>query len=194
MRHALFPGFADPAREAQACFRRLLEATARPGTIVRLDAPAAPPPLSPAAAALALTLCDADTPIWLEARLATAETCAWLRFHTGCPIVADEAEAAFVFATAALASPDRLASGSDEYPDRSATLVLEVDGIGAGEGLMLRGPGIEGETRLAVSGLPAWFRPWRERNAALYPRGVDAVLVAADRLVALPRSTTILVG
>ncbi|MFQ3623222.1 MAG: phosphonate C-P lyase system protein PhnH [Acetobacteraceae bacterium] len=193
MRHALLPGFADPARQAQACFRRLLEATARPGTIVRLDAPA-PPPLPPAAAALALTLCDADTPVWLEPRLATGEVRAWLRFHSGCPIVADEAEAGFAFASAALAGPDRLACGSDDYPDRSATLVLEVCALGSGETLILRGPGIEGEARLAVSGLPEWFRPWRERNAALYPRGVDAVLVAADRLAALPRSTVIVAG
>ena len=37
---------------------------------------------------------------------------------------------------------DRFALGTSEYPDRSTTLVLQVDRFGGGEGLSLAGPGI----------------------------------------------------
>ena len=39
---------------------------------------------------MALTLCDHDTPVWLDPVLAASEAVAgWLRFHTGAPLVTD---------------------------------------------------------------------------------------------------------
>ena len=92
----LAPGFHDPQLDAQRVFRQLLQAMARPGQIVPIDRlPEAPKPLSGGAAALALTLFDLDTPIWLdEALRATAGD--YLAFHTGAPVTADVGEAAFV--------------------------------------------------------------------------------------------------
>ena len=52
-------GFADPATDAAHAFRSVMEAMARPGThsgISRVQHP--PAPLSPAAGAVLLTLCD----------------------------------------------------------------------------------------------------------------------------------------
>src|SRR5690606_9187527 len=91
-------GFADPVRDAQGCFRAIMNALARPGTLQRIDPGALEPPapLTPTAAAVALTLFDYDTPIWLDPSLArSAAVAAFLRFHTGAPIVADALEAAF---------------------------------------------------------------------------------------------------
>ena len=66
----LAPGFHDPQLDAQRVFRQLLQAMARPGQIVPIDRlPEAPKPLSGGAAALALTLFDLDTPIWLDEAL-----------------------------------------------------------------------------------------------------------------------------
>lgn len=189
----LSPGFAAPVRDAQAAFRALLEAMARPGTIVTPGSPPSPP-LPPAMAALALTLLDADTPVWLDGVETQADALAWLRFHCGCRIVSDAAEAAFVLVTEAARMPPHagLDAGSDEYPDRAATLVLAVDALGRGETLRLSGPGIDGTATLRVAGLPGRFLPEREANRRLFPRGVDCVLVAGDSLAALPRGTAIL--
>ena len=58
---------------AQSVFRKVMDATARPGSIHSV-APVggAPALLAPAAAAIALTLFDHDTPVWLDARLSAS--------------------------------------------------------------------------------------------------------------------------
>jgi alpha-D-ribose 1-methylphosphonate 5-triphosphate synthase subunit PhnH len=188
----LSAGFASPVRDAQAAFRCLLEAMARPGSIVVPRAPAAPPaPLPPAMAAVALTLLDADTPLWLDDGAEAVRS--WLRFHCGCRLVADPGEASFLFVTDGARMPAHagLRAGSDEYPDGSATVVVAVEALGRGEALALTGPGIDGTTELRVAGLPDRFVTERAGNLALFPRGIDAMLVAGGRLAALPRSTAL---
>ena len=86
------PGFADPVAEAQSCFRAVLAATSRPGTIMAAGhGLVPPPPMQPATAAVLLTLVDADTPLWLDAGL--AEAWDWLAFHCGAPKAAIDAAA-----------------------------------------------------------------------------------------------------
>lgn len=188
----LDPGFADPVRDAQACFRAVLDATAHPGRVVTLPAglPHAPG-LGPAAAAIALTLCDIDTPVWLDEAAAGAAD--YLAFHCGAPLAAslEAARFAFIADPATLPPLASFALGTDEYPERAATLVVEVGGLAAGAGAVLRGPGIRGDARLGVAGLPARFWAERAALAELFPRGVDLLFVCGDALAAVPRSTQI---
>ncbi|WP_135466380.1 phosphonate C-P lyase system protein PhnH [Crenalkalicoccus roseus] len=185
----LSPGFAAPATEAQRCFRALLEAMSRPGRVRSLPAPAAPPaPLGPAAAAVLLTLADADAPVWLDAGPAAE---AWARFHAGCPLVAEPGAAAFALATGAPPALDALEAGTEEEPHRSATLILQVAALEEGAGWRLSGPGIEREHRLAVAGLPEGFLAQWAANRRRFPRGVDVILCAGVRVAALPRTVTI---
>ncbi|WP_052341307.1 phosphonate C-P lyase system protein PhnH [Salinarimonas rosea] len=192
---ALSPGFADPVLDAQAAFRAVMEALARPGTPQRLPVGLAPPaPLSPALAAIALTLADHEAPLWLDAPLAAKPAvAAWLRFHTGARIVADGREAAFALVSdpAALAPFDRFALGELAYPDRSTTLVLACERLATDRGLVLEGPGIRETARLDAAPLPDGFVARWRANGALFPRGVDVILTAGDRVVGLPRTTTI---
>jgi alpha-D-ribose 1-methylphosphonate 5-triphosphate synthase subunit PhnH len=185
----LAPGFRDPVHDAQTTFRAILDALAHPGRIVeRPAALAALAPLGDAAAAIALTLCDMDTPIWLDSGLARCAD--YLRFHCGAPLSAPgDAHFAFVSDPSALPALDAFALGSDEYPDRSTTLVVEVAGLRAGEGHALSGPGVAGSARLAVAGLPGGF--WREREtlAVLMPRGLDVIFTCGPRLAVVPRTT-----
>ena len=181
---ALEGGFADPPVEAAHAFRAALRAMARPGTVHRVAGVRPPVPLSPAAGALALTLADGDTPLWLGPSLGGEDVRAWLTFHTGAPILApgaSPAEARFAFGRWEELPLAEFAVGTPEYPDRSATLVVEVDALGRAH--RLTGPGIATEAWLTAPD-PAFFRA----NRALYPLGLDVFLACGDRLAALPRT------
>jgi alpha-D-ribose 1-methylphosphonate 5-triphosphate synthase subunit PhnH len=188
----LAPAFADPVRGSQAVFRSVMDAMARPGTIVATGGLAqAPQPLGPAAAAVALTLIDYETPAWLDPALAQSpEVAAWLRFHTGAPLTDDPRQAAFGF----IGDPPRMppfqvfSQGSMEYPDRAATLVLQVERLSDDGGFCLSGPGVKGTRALSASPLPADFAARMCANRALFPRGLDIILVSATMVAALPRS------
>jgi alpha-D-ribose 1-methylphosphonate 5-triphosphate synthase subunit PhnH len=188
----LAPAFDDPALASQAVFRTVMEALARPGLARPLPSKlTVPPPLAPTAAAVALTLLDYETPFWLDQGLAAArEVAPWFRFHTGAPLTADCARAAFAFVSDPAAMPafDAFSPGSLEYPDRSATLVVQVASFGNGEELKLSGPGIAGTRRFSAQQLPADFRARLIANREMFPRGLDLILVSEDAVAALPRS------
>jgi len=185
----LQPGFADPVAGAQACFRAVLDAMARPGQIRAAGADLSPPePLAPATAAVLLTLLDYDTPVWLDS--ATAAAREWIAFHCGAPIVSDIAACGFAVA---LACPglSTMPAGSHESPESAATLVLQVKALGCGRQFRLQGPGLRVPATLAVAGLPTDFAGAWQDNHALFPRGIDIVLCAGTSLAALPRGVAV---
>ena len=188
----LAPGFSDPGHDAQRLFRAVLDAFAHPGRIMSLpDPPAGPGTISPATAAYLLTLVDRDTPLWLAPEFELPAVRDFVRFHTGAPIVARRDEAVFAVLAHDTASLDGFAIGTDPYPDRSATLVIEVPVLGAGAARRWRGPGIDGQAAVAVGGLGADFwQAWAD-NHALFPCGVDIVFAAGSQLLALPRSIAV---
>ena len=188
-------GFADPVFDGQKVFRATMDAVANPGRVQPLGTLATPPaPLTTELAALALTLCDHDSPVWLDAHLAAAPAVAdWLRFHTGAPITADKQQAMFALISDPTAMPslEGFALGTDEYPDRSTTLIIAVHGLENGPALELRGPGIKDLATLAPHPLPADFVPQWAENRQPFPRGVDVILVAPGVVAGLPRTTRI---
>lgn len=195
-------GFADPVLASQRVFRALLDATARPGRIAVLPADATDglgvAGLSVAAYAALLALLDAETDVALEAGTVAARDP--LRFHTGTRIAPSVSQAAFVAVDAEHAAPSlwaRLGTGTDLRPQDGATLLVDVPSLhdgraAAGEAaLVLRGPGIESEHRLAVGGLDARFWDARAALAPAYPCGVELLLACGDRLAAIPRTTRV---
>ncbi|MEM7123958.1 MAG: phosphonate C-P lyase system protein PhnH [Pseudomonadota bacterium] len=189
---APWPAFADPVFDAQRAFRGLLDAMARPGTIVPLTVELdAPPPLSIAATAVALTLFDHETPLWLDNHAAGSDVLSFLGFHCGCPIAKDPADAAFavIAEPAAMPALDRFAIGSDTYPDSSTTIVIDLPSLDEGPVVGLSGPGIDGRATVAPVGLPAKFWDWTAMNRALFPLGVDVILTNRDAVTCLPRTT-----
>jgi|SRR5215510_9567988 len=189
---SLPPGFANPVLSAQSTFRCIMDALARPATVRILpEHLLAPRPLSCGAAAVALTLCDHDTPVWLDAPLAAApNVVSWLRFHTGATVVAKPAEAAFAVIGAPAQAPpfDAFALGTAEYPDRSTTLILQIDSLTQGQPLTFVGPGIRQGALLRARPLPHDIRKRLAANRALFPRGIDLVLVTETAIAAIPRS------
>jgi alpha-D-ribose 1-methylphosphonate 5-triphosphate synthase subunit PhnH len=184
---------ADPPHDAQRLFRAVLEGFSHPGRIVVLPRPpAGVGPLGAASTAFVLTLIDRDTPLWLAPRFDVTAVRDFVRFHTGAPIVTNEADALF-----ALVTPDRaplldgFAIGTDPYPDRSATLVVEVPSLSTGPERLLRGPGIQDRATTRIDGLPASFWSEWKANHALFPCGIDVVFTAGSGLLALPRSIVV---
>jgi alpha-D-ribose 1-methylphosphonate 5-triphosphate synthase subunit PhnH len=186
-------GFADKVTSAQAVFRSVMDAMARPGSVQRVAAvTGAPVPMMRATAAIALTLFDHDTPIWLDPLMReTTSVAKWLKFHTSAPVVADSSICSFALIAdvAVLPGLDRFSFGSNEYPDRSTTLILQVESLTDGAALELRGPGIDGTATLRARIQPADMFERLAINATLFPRGIDVVLVADDAIVAIPRTT-----
>src|SRR6201995_5547805 len=90
-------GFADKVLSAQSTFRAVMDAMARPGSIQRVTAqPGTPPGMMRGSAAIALTLFDHDTPIWLDAAMsATSDVARWLKFHASAPVGAASSIASF---------------------------------------------------------------------------------------------------
>ena len=189
------PGFADPVHDAQACFRIILDAMALPCKPVSL--PTTPPaahlataiaaPLLAGFVSVALALCDAETPVWLDESLDTPAMRRHLRFHCGCPLATDPEEAAFAFIGNARAMPrlGRFNAGTAEYPDRSATLVIGVRWDEPGVPRIASGPGIPpGQYPLGLpfspAGLPCRFwNDWADCHTA-YPLGVDAIFMGTN--------------
>jgi alpha-D-ribose 1-methylphosphonate 5-triphosphate synthase subunit PhnH len=188
----LAPGFSDPVHDAQAVFRVLLDAFARPGRIYDIDVPLAAVNDVPGAALAALfALCDGMTPVWLQrpdAALAAA-----LRFHTGAPLAATPGAATFAWIDAAHELPplDAFAAGSAETPEHSSTVLMRVESLTDGPPVRFCGPGIRASHTLAPGGLRASF--WQERAelAPLFPCGIDFYLICGARLVGLPRTTRV---
>lgn len=189
----LAPGLADAAHDSQRLFRAVLDAFSRPGRIVTLaEGPAAVPPLSRATTAFILTLVDRDTPLWLAPDFDRPPVCDFVRFHTGAPIVSDREQALFAVIAAAQAPLlEGFSIGTDPYPDRSATVVMEVPDLRGGPACTLRGPGIDGQAIIEVAGLSQGiWQEWSD-NHALFPCGIDLVFAAGSELLALPRSIAV---
>jgi alpha-D-ribose 1-methylphosphonate 5-triphosphate synthase subunit PhnH len=188
-------GFADKVLSAQSTFRSVMDAMARPGTVQQVVASVGTPgPMMLGTAAIALTLFDHDTPIWLDARMSeTSEVAKWLKFHSGAPVLDDPSICSFALIGNGNALPDlsRFSFGTNEYPDRSTTLILQVDSLKHGSAFELRGPGIDGIATLRAMIEPGDLFERLAVNETLFPRGIDVVLVSGEAIVAIPRTTHI---
>ncbi|PYE87894.1 alpha-D-ribose 1-methylphosphonate 5-triphosphate synthase subunit PhnH [Phyllobacterium leguminum] len=195
---ALDGGFAQPVFDAQATFRAIMDAMARPATVMQVDPRAVPPaPLQSLAGAIACTLIDPDTPVWLDSVLGDNEALrAWLAFHANARFVEAPAGAAFALVADPSAMPPlgRFAQGSQEYPDRSATLILQIESFEGGAPLTFHGPGIKGTASMAPLGLPSDFAGQWDENVSRFPRGIDLILIAGDAIACLPRSARLVEG
>ncbi len=183
--HALDGGFADPARDAAFAFRAVMTAMSRPGEIATVNGAFGPAPMSPAAAATLLTLCDMDTGLHLAGEHDCEPVRGWVAFHTGAPVT-DKAKASFALGSWQDLLP--LADypvGTAEYPDRSTTLIVECSQLSTA-GATLKGPGIESTATLSLPEIQGFVA-----NHRLFPLGLDFIFTCGDRLASLPRSTEV---
>lgn len=188
-------GFADPVLQSQSAFRAIMDALANPGTPQNLTAAhSMSRTISGELVSILLTLSDHDSALWLDETMgADADLLAFLAFHTGAPVIEAPQKAVFAVAGVAdrLPALDRFNLGTQEYPDRSTTIILAVPALEGGETLTLRGPGIRDHRHISPTGLPGDFLAQWQANRALFPRGIDLLLAANGQVMGLPRSTRI---
>ena len=185
-------GFARPVFESQGTFRAILEAMSRPTSLVALPVRAeGPRGWCGGMASVVLTLCDMDTPVWLDGQAASDDALRFLRFHCACPLVAVPEKAAFAVVTTHQTMPplDAFSLGSAEYPETSTTVLLATDFDAAvSTTASVTGPGVDGLGHLPLSWLPAGFVAAWQANNSLFPRGVDVILVGQSHVMGLPRT------
>ncbi|GLQ50470.1 phosphonate C-P lyase system protein PhnH [Dyella flava] len=191
----MLAAFAHPVFDSQRSFRELLQAMARPAMPRALPVlPPAPAPIAPAAMAILLTLCDATTTVWLQQP--EGEAVRHLQFHTGLKRVDKPQDADFALITDPVSMPplDAFARGDLRYPDRSASLIMQVSAFRADGQTRFAGPGIRTSETLAIDGLPGDFWQQRTAQAPQLPLGIDVYFVAGQQVVGLPRTTRLLEG
>lgn len=190
----LLPAWEDTVHDAQTVFRSLLKALSEPGTIQRLRVNLqAPAPLHMATAAACLALMDYETTAWLADELDNDAVRTYLRFHCGLPLVHEKSSANFAVLGSSLQQLDLqgFAQGSMTYPDKSATLLIQVDDFFNGTEYQLTGPGIKDKRSIYISGLPTDFVNKWQANHAAFPQGVDVIFCSGDAVVGLPRTSKI---
>lgn len=178
-------GFSDVPRQSARAFRAILEAMARPGTIHQVDGAAPPAPLSLASGVALLTLADPTTRLHLAGDTDCPTVRDWVAFHIGAPLTCAE-DADFAVGTwTALQPVTRFRIGQPDYPDRAATLIVEMERL-VNHGPALSGPGIALVTWLSLPETAAFHA-----NRAMFPLGFDCLFTCGDRLAGLPRSTRV---
>ena len=178
-------GFKNKSIDAAKSFRILMDLLAHPGKIGTLGLCSPPKPLSISAGAILLTLCDPDTPIYLTLNYNTSNIKDWINFHTGAGIV-DQSEALFAFGSWNELLPlTDFPIGTPEYPDRSTTIIAEVETLKNSE-FVLSGPGIRGKALLSVPN-----QKILNDNQKLFPLGLDFYFTRGSSLSAVSRSTKI---
>ena len=177
--------FANAPIENAVAFRAAMNALARPGQIETISGAKPPAPLSVAAGSLILMLCDAETPVSLSGSFDTAMIRDWIIFHTGAPIVSPD-EAVFAIGKwKSLLPLSQFAIGTAQYPDRSATLIVECDELSS-QGETLTGPGIKATAQLSLPDTQTF-----QHNAKLFPLGLDFFFTSGSQVAALPRTTKV---
>ncbi len=181
------------AKDSARIFRVILEAMAKPGAVFELaENSNTPLPLFGNTNAVIRTLSDFQSPLWLSPTLNFDTIIRHIKFHTGAPIVAAPAEAAFAILTAqeAHGAVEKFNTGTHEYPDRSTTLLIQVDGFNH-TNVELAGPGLKVPIGFGVDNLSTSF--WGEMitNHQLYPLGIDVIFISPEAIACCPRSTSI---
>jgi len=174
----------DTVHDTRATFRALCDAMSRPGTVQHV-------PGERGDHAVAATLVDHEVTVHTPDESLRAALAA-----SGRLAAADPTEADVVHADGVPSWDVRdLDRGSLVEPSDGATVLYRVERVASEQTdgatrLELSGPGVPG-TRCVSVGLPAEEVERLAEAQSTYPRGVDAILTAGNRVVALPRSVTL---
>jgi alpha-D-ribose 1-methylphosphonate 5-triphosphate synthase subunit PhnH len=189
----------DLVHDLQAAYRQVLKAMAGPGLIaslreqaIKVDVETA---LYPATLILALMLLDTEVTFKVFAEKETEINRLISQLTYAKTAAADRADFIFVLRDAgpgALQEALELAYPGDLLnPHRAATLIVEADLSTSTQGLVLTGPGIPGERRIADRAAADWVERRADKNSE-YPLGIEMIFTdSEDNIIGLPRTTQI---
>lgn len=177
----------DPIWQAdiqQRHFRQVLEVMSRPGLCQTMQAL---PQTGSVALSVLATLLDAEVSLADPYELLRADD--WLMLQAR-PALTEQAD--YILCRGEVVPDFMPKSGTLASPELSATVILLVDSLEAGDvQLRLSGPGIKDSKTLAIAGIdPSWIVQRDEWNAA-FPLGVDMILIGDGKIAALPRTTKV---
>ncbi len=185
----------DPVFDAQVHFRLIMDSMARPGKLNTLTGvPIAPPTeLNPASALIGLALLNADVTFFVSAN--PDQIADYFQTNTATnPAQANNADFLFLHGTDSPAALEQAKVGTLSYPDTNAFAIIDVDMLSTEPqpnalSLTVRGPGVDGQKTVFVTGLSSLLiSTLRELNAE-YPLGIDTILTdQTSQICCLPRS------
>lgn len=188
----LWHGFQNEVIESQRCFRKTMKAMSEPGYLVTLEPLKTSENISSAAFSLALTLIDQDISVWVSPKLSSSTFIDNLRFYCGCRLTTSPLEADFVFIKLSeWQNLDNLKQGTEEYPDRFPTLIIETDSLAENGNIELSGPGINGSRKVSIKGINKQHINLLRVNQQRFPMGYDFIFTCGEQLMALPRTTQV---
>lgn len=192
----------DTIRSDQQTFRTALNALANPGRIERLatTARADAPTLNGNRyiGPFLMALLDHEVSFSVEPGPDAGQFAAYILKRTRSAIVsADRAD--FVVADSSRLDaqlPLELRTGSFDYPDDSATLIVLVPSLDqeadADLTISIEGPGIPGRRVVKLTAVTGELFAARDRAVSHYPIGIDLIFIDQEgRISALPRTTQV---
>lgn len=198
MTNHISTGFKDVVFDSQAVFRKVLKSMSEPGVVSKVDDNLSdvPKDLNLASYALALTLFDHDTNVALAKSLNHQFVKQTLAFHCSSPLTENVSEADFIVCDESeIPALSELKLGTEDYPDQSCTLIIQVNDITENTlkvgGCLLTGAGIQQQREIECSALSDSFIQQREQLQKLFPLGVDVIFSCDDEFFCLPRTTLV---
>ncbi len=188
------PPITRTADLEQRTFRAVLSAVSMPGTVEQLTMLRDDDGRWAGVIAIAHSLLDHEVTFHVLTAGASADGPEETILRRTGSRTAPLAQAGYVFtdATRALAAVEQAVEGPLEEPERSATVIVLCDSVGAGDlALALSGPGVDGEKVLRLGGVDAAVMKARAERNWPFPVGIDLLFVdPLGRVAGVPRSTT----
>ncbi|GAB4238873.1 MAG: phosphonate C-P lyase system protein PhnH [Stanieria sp.] len=170
----------------QRIFRQLLQGMSLPGTIIDLQGELA---TSSGLVGILATLLDRSVTWSDEDNLVSQRDRTLLQ-----ATLTETEKAQFIVKDASKPPRSQFSPPLGELanPERGATLILVGEALGIGNlHLQLAGAGIESTRQISLVGFESQWFSCRQQWVAHFPLGVDLILLAGTRLMAIPRTTQI---
>ncbi len=181
--------------DAQEHFRIILDSMARPGKVNKIGEIKiqSPENLHPASALVAFALLNRDVAFYAENNQETIAEYFVVNTNSK-PTAIDKADFVFISGTSNGQAVLEANTGVLEYPEKSATIIIDVDHIfdvpkDQTHEIILQGPGVNGEKRVYVRNISTDILMALKVQNSEYPLGVDVILTDSEgNIMCIPRS------